>query len=248
MVTKTKQTVIDSLFQACINLKWPETGNQDQALEFLLNHPRIRNKIDFEAKRLSRENDELDCDELTKEIESLLYLAIRNEFNLKLTPSKIGGWLCSRIAWRALDHVAKQCEFVYDPKSKENGYKRIKKTPILGVGDRDPDRNLRRDPASLSLLENMSFGDMNPASAELHPNFESFLRKSSIKSQHKHVLMYMVVMDYSFKELADIYQISSPTARKLYKQALASFKRYVLGLDPEEQQSLKNLLSGKRER
>jgi hypothetical protein len=255
-VNGIKPSSVKNLFTACINLRWPETGDQEEAISFILSHPKIKRKIDFEAKRLSTINDEFDRKELRTEIVTLLYLAIKNEFNLQLDPNRMEGWLCSRIAWRTLDHIYRECDLVYakDKVSEEAEYSRIEKIPLdkppMFGEDRDAigerveltTRNTQ-DVVSSYSTNGMSLGDMIPADIEKHQTFESFLRKSPIKTQHKHVLMYVITMGYSFQELADIYRVSTPTARKLYNQAVMSIKRHILGLSHAEQQSVHGLLS-----
>jgi DNA-directed RNA polymerase specialized sigma24 family protein len=198
-------------------------------------------------------NAELDRRELRQEIETLLYLAIRNEFNLRLDPKRMEGWLCSRIAWRALDHISRECDLIYgrDDDSGEAQYRRVEKISL----DQTPQAtaNLKRTntvtaKGVATYDTSVSFGDMIPASIERHPTFESFLRKSRIKTQHKHVLMYVIAMNYNFRELADVYGVSSPTARKLYKRAVESLRRYIMKLSVPEQTSVHNLLKGVYER
>lgn len=255
--TGKSPSTVTNLFVACINLKWPETGDQDEALNFILEHPKIKRKIDFEAKRLTDVNLELDRDDLGNEIKTLLYLAIKNEFNLQLDPQRMAGWLCSRIAWRTLDHVSKECDVVYtrDEANGDPEYRRIDKFSLSYVGEAELSYAALQ-PGTFHLLgsqkdksfQRLSLGDQIPADVERHPNFESFLRKAPIKTQHKHVLMYVVIMGYNFRELADVYEVSSPTARKLYKQAVASLKRHILSLSLAEQHSIQNLLRGLNER
>jgi hypothetical protein len=225
------------LFVACINLKWPETGDQNKAMKIILEHPKIKRRIEFEAKRFSDMNAELDKDELFDDIQTILYLAIKNEFSLQKDPTRMESWLCARVGWRSLDHVARQCHLTYGKDKNGDGeYKRTEKLPLDTIDQSHFGRST------------IAFGDQMPAGIERHPTFESFLRKAHIRISHKHVLMYVITMSYNFRELADIYGVSSPTARKLYKRAVDSLKRYVSGLTPAEQLSIQNLLRRVSER
>jgi len=256
-VNGTRPETDTSLFVACINLKWPDTGDQDKAMYLILKHPKIKRKINFESKKFSDMNPELDREDLRREIKTLLYLAIKREFSLGLDPAKMEGWLCSRIAWRALDHVSKECDLVYEV-NDETGtadYRRVEKLSLDHLVQTTTDlqtatvSNGRHDRGGRKLNgTTVAFGDQISADIERHPNFETFLRRARIKITHKHVLMYVIAMNYNFRELADVYGVSSPTARKLYRRAVLALKRYIMSLPYEEQVGVQNLLVGVYER
>lgn len=230
------------LFVACINLKWPDTGDHNRAMEAILANPKVKRKIDFESRRLAGLNGELDRRDLREEIKTILFLAIKNEFSLALDPMRMEGWLCARIAWRTLDHIARECELVYE-QGEDSRYTRIEKVSLAMpdmISYNDQNTNGKRH----SINHHEPVGDMITASAKNHDTFDSFLRSAKIKLQYKHIIMYVYAMGYNFKELAELYGVSSPTARKFYRRAIESLRRYISTMTPGEQDMVKGLLGG----
>jgi hypothetical protein len=131
---KERQSKAHQLFVACAAIRWPETGDQEDAMQLILTHPKIRAKITWEANRYAGMNSELDAAQLACDIQTILYLAIRSEFTLFKDPKKMVGWLCARVGWRSLDHVTRECGLVYEKNTEGEGeYSRVEKVSVSSL-------------------------------------------------------------------------------------------------------------------
>ena len=180
--------------------------NEAVALNLILKHEYIRKQIKIQAVSSSKRNKELEEADFLRDIETNLYLNIKQEFKPTLDQRKIISWLCSRITWRTRDYLRKEIELEYTPSSsngKKGSYARLNQISLESIAD----------------LASMDNDGEKP--------LEFYIRKSKIDTETKTVLIFRYILGYKLREIGDIYNVSIHKARSMCVNSISIFKDYL---------------------